>query len=91
MKDTFIYFILGVIVVAMVYGYLKLNQIEKLMTSKTNGSRILSLNRQGTNGALETSTEPERLKEVTAEALVNALREKLNGEQIKELNVTFTQ
>ena len=91
MKDTFIYFILGVIVVAMVYGYLKLNQIEKLMTSKANGSRISNFNRTGINGTTSDATEPVRLKEVTAEALVNALREKLNGEQIKELNVTFTQ
>ena len=92
MKDTFLFFILGLIIVGMVYSILQLNQISKTLGTKTNGSRVLNFNRQVPNGTItETATEPVRLKEVTAETLVNALQEKLNGEQIKELNVTFTE
>ena len=90
MKNTFLYFLIGALIVSWFWFYFKINSMSKTTSTKTNGNRLFNFNRQGVDTTIvETPTEPTILKEVTAERLVEALREKLNADQIKSLDITF--
>lgn len=90
-----IYFILGVLVIVTIYSLYQLNKISKSRNTNTNSNstrRILEADiKDITPEPTQQQSEPILRQNVTGQELVEALRKKLNEQQVKSLNVTFTE
>lgn len=88
--NAIVFLVLGALIVLAIISIMKSNKIEKAVMSGTSNKRVIESEPIVTPQQNAESTTTQR-KDVSAQELANAVREKINKQQVKELNITFQE